>query len=54
MTVEELIVLMERKLTTLNVARTSATNIGDLNQIVFLDGQIILTQTTLDQLRTLV
>lgn len=54
MTLEELIHLVQNKLTALNSSRATAASFGDVNQVVLLDMQITETQLTLDQLNTLV
>jgi hypothetical protein len=54
MSVQDLIRLMEARLAALNSARGSAAAVGDLAQVTRLDIDIAQTQTTLDQLRTLV
>lgn len=53
MTLDELIRLMEARLSALNGARASAAAVGDLAQITRLDADVAQTQQTLDQLRTL-
>lgn len=53
MSLEDLIRLMEARLSALNSARASAASIGDLNEVTRLDADIATTQITLDQLRTL-
>ena len=53
MSITELIRLMEAHLAALNSARASAAAIGDIAQITRLDADVLKTQTTLDQLRTL-
>jgi hypothetical protein len=52
--IAELIDLVRRKLTTLNGARSHAYLVGDGEAVVDLDAKIQETQTTLDQLLTLV
>lgn len=54
MSIDELIRLMEARIVALNAARASAAQAGDIGQITRLDTDIVQTQTTLDQLRTLV
>jgi hypothetical protein len=54
MSIDELIRLMEARLAALNSARASAAQAGDIAQITRLDADISQTQTTLDQLRTLI
>ena len=54
MTTQELIDLLRRKLTTLNGARSHAYLVGDGEAVVDLDAKIEQTQSTLDQLLTLV
>jgi hypothetical protein len=53
MSISELIQLVSYKLAALNSARASAFSVGDLPQVVALDTQILQTQLTLDQLKTL-
>jgi hypothetical protein len=53
MSIDELIRLIESHLAALNSARASAAAIGDVNQVTRLDADVMKTQTTLDQLRTL-
>jgi hypothetical protein len=53
MSLEDLIRLMEARLAALNSARASAAAVGDLVQITRIDADVVQTQTTLDQLRTL-
>ena len=53
MSIEDLIRLMEARLAALNSARASAAGIGDLAQVTIIDADVVKTQTTLDQLRTL-
>jgi hypothetical protein len=53
MSISELIDLMEKKLTALNGARATAFALGDVAQVVAIDGQISQTQLTLDALRSL-
>ena len=54
MTTQELIDLLRRKLTSLNGARSHAYLVGDGEAVVDLDAKIEQTQSTLDQLLTLV
>lgn len=54
MSIEDLIRLMEARLAALNSARASAASVGDLTEITRLDADIVQTQITLDQLRSLV
>ena len=53
MSITELIRLMEAHLSALNSARASAAAIGDVAQVTRLDADVLKTQATLDQLRTL-
>lgn len=53
MSLAELIQLVQNKLAALNSARATAAAVGDVAQVVLLDGQIDETQITLDQLKTL-
>lgn len=53
MSIEDLIRLMEARLAALNAARSSAAGVGDLAQVTRIDADVVQTQTTLDQLRTL-
>lgn len=54
MSVEDLIKLLQARLAALNSARASAASVGDLAEVVRLDGDIGKTQLTLDQLLGLV
>ena len=54
MSIQELIELVRRKLTTLNGARSHAYLVGDGEAVVDLDEKIATTQASLDQLLTLV
>lgn len=54
MNIAELIKLMENQLSALNNAKASAGAIGDITQYNAIEIQILETQITLDQLRTLV
>jgi hypothetical protein len=54
MTLEQLIRLMEARIAHLNNARATAAANGDVTQVMVIDENIVQTQTTLDQLRTLV
>jgi hypothetical protein len=54
MSVEDLIRLMEARLAGLNGARASAAAVGDLAEVNRLDADVAQTQSTLDQLRTLI
>lgn len=53
MSIEDLIRLMEARLAALNSARATAASVGDLAQVTRIDADVVQTQTTLDQLRTL-
>jgi hypothetical protein len=54
MSLAELIRLLEVKITTLNVAQATASTNGDVKQVILIGDDIIKTQITLDQLKTLV
>lgn len=54
MSIAELIDIVRRKLTSLNGARSHAYLVGDGEVVVDLDAKIEQTQSTLDQLLTLV
>lgn len=53
MTVEQLIILTERRISTLTAQRTHAENIGDVDAIIRADTELAEAQVTLDQLQTL-
>ena len=53
MTVADLIKLMQNRIAALNGQRNTAVSVGDVEQILIIDGQIEATQITLDQLKTL-
>jgi len=52
MTISELILMCERRLVHLQSVRGSAVTLGDIAQIEQIDTDIIETQATLNQLRT--
>ena len=54
MSVADLIALLERRVVQLQMTRTSAAGIGDLEQVNRLDAEIAETETTLTALRGLV
>ena len=54
MSLDQLIQLMESRIAHLNNARATAAASGDVAQVIIIDDDIVQTQTTLDQLRTLV
>lgn len=54
MSIAELIDLVRRRLTSLNGARSHAYLVGDGEAVVDIDAKIEQTQSTLDQLLTLV
>lgn len=54
MTLDDLIRLMQARLSAMNVARASAAAVGDLEQITRIDAEVAETQATLDRLKTLV
>ena len=54
MSIQELIELVRRKLTSLSGARSHAYLVGDVEAVVDLDAKIETTQSSLDQLLTLV
>jgi hypothetical protein len=53
MTIAELILMCERRLTHLQSVRGSAVALGDMQQAARIDADIAETQTTLNQLQTL-
>lgn len=53
MSVSELIQMCERRISHLNQVRASALALGDIAQVARIDGEINDTQTTLNQLRSL-
>ena len=54
MTLEFLIDMCEKRLNHLTVQRASASEIGDISQIERIDAEITTTQTTLNQLNSLI
>jgi hypothetical protein len=54
MTLEQLIELCRHRILYLNGVRASALRLGDVEQVDTIDTQISATQTTLNQLLTLV
>ncbi|MCA3108452.1 MAG: hypothetical protein IOD09_20575 [Rhodocyclaceae bacterium] len=53
MTISELILMCERRLTHLQSVRGSAVALGDMQQAARIDADLAETQTTLNQLQTL-
>ena len=53
MTIREIIDMCEARLVQLDLRRTSATSLGDIRQVQQIDAEKEETQTTLNQLRTL-
>jgi hypothetical protein len=53
MTIAQLIVQAQSRLTNLSTLRASAERLGDTEQVLAIDAQIIETQTTLNALQTL-
>ncbi|MFN7881569.1 MAG: hypothetical protein ACK5PF_00930, partial [bacterium] len=53
MTIREIIDMCEARLVQLDGRRTSATSLGDIRQVQQIDAEKEETQTTLNQLRTL-
>jgi hypothetical protein len=54
MTLDELIRLVEARLSAMNVARATAAAVGDVAQVMRIDAEVAETQATLDRLKTLV
>ncbi len=54
MSVEQLITMCRSRLAHLSQLRTSAVSLGDVEQVADIDNKIDETQTTLNQLLTLV
>lgn len=53
MTINELVSLLVNQISALNVARTYAQAVGDVQRVIELDGKILETQATLDAVRPL-
>lgn len=53
MTLNDLVTLMANRLATLHNARSYSMSVGDLVQVAKLDAEIVETQQTLDQLRSI-
>lgn len=51
MRLDELLVIMQNRLLTLNEARKAAVNAGDLERVVQLDGDLLSTVTSIEQLK---
>lgn len=51
MTLQELLVIMQNRLLTLNEARKSAINLGDLEQVNRIDGDLITTCATVEKIQ---
>lgn len=52
MKITELITLAENKLAALNNQMSYAVEVGEIDEIARIEGQVTETQTTLDQLRS--
>ena len=53
MNINDLILIVQRRLVHLSQLRTSAENIGDLNQVSVIDSEMAQAQDTLNKLKTL-
>ena len=53
MTIEQLIQLAENKLSVLNEQKKYHIQMGDVNKIIEMDGEIFKTEITLEKLKTL-
>lgn len=51
MRLDELLVIMQNRLLTLNEARKAAVNAGDLERVVQLDSDLLSTVTSIEQLK---
>jgi len=53
MSIQDLIKMVENRLSALNNMKSTAVSLGDVGQVNYLDSQIEQTTLTLDQLKTL-
>ena len=53
MTIDDLITLLANQVATLNNARTTAQALGEVDQVLAIDAQVLETQATLDALRVI-
>ena len=51
MTVQELIFILQNRVLTLNEARKNAVNSGDPERVVQIDGDLLTTNISLDQIK---
>jgi hypothetical protein len=51
MTLHEVLVIMNNRVITLNEARKAAVAAGDLEKVIQIDGDLMSTFTTIDQLK---
>lgn len=51
MTLEDLVKIMNNRVLTLNDAKAHATSIGDLSQIILLEGDLLTTLATIHKLK---
>jgi hypothetical protein len=51
MRLDELLVIMQNRLLTLNEARKAAVSAGDLERVVQLDGDLLSTVSSIEQLK---
>jgi hypothetical protein len=50
MTIDEVLVIMQNRLLTLNAARTAAIAAGDLERVNQIDGDLLTTYSSIDQI----
>ena len=51
MKIEELLFIIQNRVITLNIARAAAVNSGDIENVIKIDGDLLSTQITIQQLK---
>jgi hypothetical protein len=51
MQIDELLVVMQNRLRTLTEARKASVNLGDLERVIQIDGDLLTTATSINQIK---
>lgn len=51
MTIDEVLVILQNRLITLTEARKAAVNVGDLERVVQIDGDLLTTVTSIEKIK---
>lgn len=52
MTIDEVLIILQNRLITLSEARKAAVNVGDLERVVQIDGDLLSTVTTIEKIKS--